>query len=161
MIKVITETLILGLLFLQSPIAGRKSERESDGFVGPVKKALKEWSPVSGFPYSKDVRCRAQSYVYDKDGRRIQSSIFSGPCGSDEHQDHYTYDQDGNRTTRFEYIQGKNSPPPPPPPMMPPGAKGSQGIKGPPIGSSGKRPEKGPQGGYLFRFNIRPSSIIP
>lgn len=133
MIKVITGTLVFGLLFLQSPSAGRKSERESDGFVGPVKKALEEWSPVSGYPYlSPDDRCHARSRVYDKDGRLIQHSYFSGPCGSDENREHYTYDQDGNRTIRLEYIQGKNSPPPPPPPMMPPGAKGGPEVKGPP-----------------------------
>lgn len=133
MIKVITGTLVLGLLFLQSPSAGRKSERESDGFVGPVRKAIEEWSPVSGYPYlSPGDRCRARSHFYDKDGRHIQYSYFSGACGSDEHQEHYTYDQDGNRTARFEFIQGKNSPPPPPPPMMSPGAKGGQAVKGPP-----------------------------
>src|SRR5262245_43720383 len=128
MIKVISATFIFSMLFLQSPSAGRKSERESDWFVGTVKKALEEWAPVSGYPYPPDARCRARSHVYDKDGRRIQYSSFSGSCGSDENREHYTYDQDGNRTTRFEYIQGKDSPPPPPPPMMPPG----QAIKGPP-----------------------------
>jgi hypothetical protein len=133
MIKVITGTLVFSLLFLQSPSAGRKHERESEGFVGPVKKALEEFSPVSGYPYlSPDDRCRTRSHVYDEGGRLIQKSYFSGPCGSDENQEHYTYDQDGSRTTRFEYIQGKNSPPPPPPPMAPPGAMGGQAVKGPP-----------------------------
>lgn len=126
--KVIIATLIIGLLFLQSPSGGRKSDRESNGFAGNVKKALEEWSPVSGYPYPQDARCRARSHVYGKDGRLIQYSSFSGACGSDENREHYTYDQDGNRTTRFEFIQGENSPPPPPPPMMPPG----QAIKGPP-----------------------------
>lgn len=131
MIKVITGTLVLGVLFMQSQSAGRKSERESSGFVGPVKKALEEWSPISGYPYPQDARCHTRSRIYDKDGRLIQYSYFSGACGSDENREYYTYDQGGNRTVRFEYIQGKNSPPPPPPPMMPPGAKGGQAINGP------------------------------
>lgn len=128
MISIIAAILILGLISLQSPGGGRRSERESDGFVGKVKKSLEEWSPVSGYPYIKDTRCRARSQVYDKDGRLIQSSFFTSSCGSDENREHYKYDKDGNRTTEFEFIQGKNSPPPPPPPMMPPG----QAIKGPP-----------------------------
>jgi hypothetical protein len=133
MIKAITGTLVFGLLFLQSPSVGRKPERESAGFVGPVKKAVEEFSPVSGYPYlSPDDRSRIRSYVYDKDGRLIQYSFFTGSRGSDENQEHYTYDQDGNRTTRSVYIQGKNSPPPPPPPMMPPGAKEGQAVKGAP-----------------------------
>ena len=132
MIKVITGMLIFGLLFLQSPIAIRKSERECNGFVGPVKNSLEEWSPVSGYPYPSNARCHIRAQVYDKDGRLLQSSFFTGACGSDENREHYTYEQDGSRTTRFEYIQGKNSPPPPPPPMMPPAAKGGEAVKGPP-----------------------------
>jgi hypothetical protein len=133
MIKAITGTLVFGLLFLQSPSVGRKPERESDGFVGPVKKAIEEFSPVSGYPYlSPDDRSRIRSYVYGKDGRRIQYSFFTGSRGSDENQENYEYDQDGNRTTHSVYIQGKNSPPPPPPPMMPPSAKEGYTVKGPP-----------------------------
>jgi RHS Repeat len=128
MISIITATLFFGLISLQSPGVGRRSERESDGFVGNVKKSLEEWTPVFGYPYLQDTRCRARSHVYDKYGRLIQYSFFTGACGSDENRNHYKYDQDGNRTTHTEYIQGKNSPPPPPPPMLPPG----QAIKGPP-----------------------------
>jgi hypothetical protein len=129
---IITGAIVLGLLFLQSPNVARKSERVSDGFVGPVKKVFEEWSPVSGYPYPADARCRTRLRIYDSDGRLIQSSSFSNSCGSDEHRDQFTYDQDGNRIIRSEFIQGENSPPPPPPPKMPPGAKGSQVIKGPP-----------------------------
>jgi hypothetical protein len=128
MIKVIAGTLIFSLLFLQSPSAGRKSERESDGFVGPVKKAVEEWSPVFGYSDPPDSRFQSRVQVYDKDGRLIQYSIYSGVFSKDENREHYTYDPEGNRTTRFEFIQGKNSPPPPPPPMMPPGTV----VKGPP-----------------------------
>jgi len=124
MIKVITGTLIFGLLLMQSPSAIRKSERVCSGFVGPVKKALEEWSPVSGYPDPPDARCRAQAQVYDKDGRLLQSSFFTGACDGDENREHYKYDQDGSRTSRTEQILGKNGPPPPPPPMTPPGAKG-------------------------------------
>jgi len=96
--------------------------------VGPVKKSHEEWSPVSGYPYPSDAKCRARTHTFDQDGRIIQYSSYSGGCGSDEDRERYKYDQDGNRTTTFEYIQGENSPPPPPPPMMPPGAA----VKGPP-----------------------------
>jgi hypothetical protein len=133
MTKIITGMLVFGLLFLQTPGASKKSERVCYGFVGPVKKATEEFSPVSGYPYlSPNDRCRVRSQVFDKEGKLVQNSYFSGACGSDENQERYTYDQDGNRTTSFEYIQGKNSPPPPPPPMAPPGPKGGQEVKGPP-----------------------------
>src|SRR5215475_6767100 len=153
MINIITATLIFGLISLQSPGGGRRSERESDGFVGKVKKSLEEWSPVSGYPYPQDTRCRARSQVYDKNGRLIQYSFFTSSCGSDENRQNYNYDQDGNRTTEFEFIQGKNSPPPPPPPMMPPG----QAIKGPPkttfkYDSQGRIAEKD-----IFRANGEPN----
>jgi hypothetical protein len=129
MTKIITVILVLGLLFVQTPSASKKSERVCYGFLGPVKKAIEEWSPISGYPnLSPNDRCRARSQIYDKDGKLIQNSYFSGSCGSDENRDHYTYDQDGNRTTSFEFIRGENSPPPPPPPMAPPG----QAVKGPP-----------------------------
>jgi hypothetical protein len=51
MTKVFIATFISCLVFFQTSDAGRKSERVSDGFVGPVKMALEEWSAVSGFPY--------------------------------------------------------------------------------------------------------------
>jgi hypothetical protein len=124
MIEVVTGMLILGLILLQSPIPANKSDRESEGFVGPVKRAHEEWSPVSGYPYPPDARCRARTHTFDKDGRLTQYSYYSSWCGSDEEREYYKYDQDGSRTTRFESIQGENSPPPPPPPMMPPGAEG-------------------------------------
>jgi hypothetical protein len=128
MIKILTGMLILGLLFPQSPTPARKSERESNGFVGHVKKAHEEWSPVSGYPYPSDAKCRVRTHTFDQDGRLTQYSYYSGGCGSDEHREHYKYDQDGSRTMTFEFIQGKGSPPPPPPPMMPAGAA----VKGPP-----------------------------
>lgn len=132
MIKITAGTLILGLLFLQSQSAARKSDRELDGFVGPVKKSFIEWSPVSGYPYPPDSRCRRHTSVYDPDGRMIQSSVYPGNCGSDEIRELYTYDQEGNRISHTEEIRGKNSPPPPPPPMPEPGAKKDEGVKGPP-----------------------------
>jgi hypothetical protein len=132
MIKIIAGTLILGLLFLQTPSAARKSDRELDGFIGPVKKSFIEWSPVSGYPYPPDSRCREHTSVYGPDGRKIQSSVYPGSCGGDEIRGLYTYDQEGNRITRTEEIRGENSPPPPPPPMPAPGAKKDEGVKGPP-----------------------------
>lgn len=127
MIKIVTGIMILGVL-LQSPTSNRKSERETEGFVGPVKNAIVEWMPVSGYPNLPNTKLPYHIYVYDREGRRIRYSYFSGALSGDEHREEYTYDKDGNRTTRDEFIQGKNSPPPPPPPMMPPGAA----VKGPP-----------------------------
>src|SRR5262245_21114701 len=79
MTKIITGMMVFGLLFLQAPSASKKSERVCYGFVGPVKKAIEEFSPVSGYPYlSPSDRCRVRSQVYDKGGRLIQYSFFTG-----------------------------------------------------------------------------------
>lgn len=131
MSKVIITTFIFCLVFLQSPSTRKKSDRELDGFAGPVKKVFEEWSPVSGYPNPSDARCRTLTKIYDPNGRLVQSSLYPGSCGSDEIREHYTYDQEGNRTERTEEFQGKDSPPPPPPPMPPPGAR-DQAVKGPP-----------------------------
>lgn len=131
MLKVFITIFVFCSLFLQSSSVGKKSEREFDGFVGPVKSAFEEWSPISGYQYPSNARCRNSSKVYDQNGRLIQSSLYPGACGSDEIREHYTYDQEGNRTERTEEFQGKGSPPPPPPPMPPLGANG-QVVKGPP-----------------------------
>src|SRR5262245_10872109 len=129
MIKVISGTLIFCLLSLQSPGDFIKSERECEGFVGPVKNSLEEWSPVSGYPYPSTTRCRSRAHVYDKDGRLFQYSYFTGACGSDENREHYTYDLGGNRTSRTEEILGKNSQPPPPP-LSQPGAMIGPAVRG-------------------------------
>src|SRR5215475_9212988 len=99
MIEVLTGMLILGLILLQSPIPARKSERESEGFVGPVKRAHEEWSPVSGYPYPPDARCRARTHTFDQDGRLTQYSYYFGGCSGGEDREYYKYDQDGSRTT--------------------------------------------------------------
>jgi hypothetical protein len=70
--------------------------------------------------------------IYDQNGRLIQSSSYPGSCGSDEIREHYTYDQEGNRTESTEEFRGKDSPPPPPRPMPPPGTKEDQSVKGSP-----------------------------
>jgi len=80
MIIVIAGTLIFSLLFLQSPSAGRKSERESDGFVGPAKKAVEEWSPVSGYsdPLILDSNLEYKSMTKMEGSFNIQSiQVFS------------------------------------------------------------------------------------
>ena len=75
MSKVIITTFIFCLVFLQSPGVRKKSDRDLDGFVGPVKKVFEEWSPVSGYPYPSDARCRTLTKIYDQNGRLVQSSL--------------------------------------------------------------------------------------
>ncbi len=127
--KAILITFIFCFAFFQSASVKNKSDREHDGFVGNVKKAFEEWSPISGYPsyLQPGTRYRGSTRIYDADGRLLQSSVYPGAGGSDELRDHYTYDKDGARMSRTEEIRGENSPPPPPPPMPPPGSKEEKG----------------------------------
>lgn len=99
----------------QAPVTKKASDREHDGFVGPVKKVFVEWSPISGGSVPAGSRCRDMTKVYDSSGRLMQHSVYSGACGDDERREDYTYTQDGSRTAKTLKIQGKDSPPPPPP----------------------------------------------
>jgi hypothetical protein len=42
--------LIVFLVSSQTTVTNRKSDREHDGFVGPVKKVFEYWTPISGSP---------------------------------------------------------------------------------------------------------------
>ena len=99
----------------QASVTKRESDREHDGFIGPVKKVFVEWSPISGGNYPVGSRCREMTKRYDQDGRLMQHSLYPGACGSDEMRNDYTYAQDGSRTEKSQEIRGKDSPPPPPP----------------------------------------------
>jgi len=107
--------MILCLALAQSPAAGRMSDREHDGLIGPVKRVFVEWSPTET---PGDVRpgthCRDKTDIYDERGRLSRHSIYPGACNSDEIRDDYTFDGAGNRMTVETGIRGKNSPPPPP-----------------------------------------------
>lgn len=99
----------------QASVAQRESDREHDGFVGPVKKVFEWWSPISGGNYPPGSRCRTMTKVYDPTGRLVQHSLYPGACGVDEIRNDYSYAPDGSRTEQSQEIRGKDSPPPPPP----------------------------------------------
>lgn len=115
--KYIFTLLIFCLACSQAPVTKRESDREHDGFIGPVKKVFVWWSPVSGGNYPAGARCRDMTKVYDQSGRLMQHSVYPGACGSDEIRMDYSYAADGSRTEKSQEIRGKDSPPPPPPPM--------------------------------------------
>ncbi len=123
--KMILSVILCALAFGQITSVKRKSDRELDGYVGPVKHVLKEWSPLEKARHyiPPGTRCRTHAAVYDEQRRQLQSSHFSNSCGTDENRDTYTYDAEGNYTIRSESFHDPKSPPPPPPPMPPPGAK--------------------------------------
>ena len=99
----------------QATVTKTESDREHDGFLGPVKKVFVEWSPISGGNYPVGSRCRELTKVYDQNGRLMQHSLYPGDCGRDEIRNDYSYAPDGRRTAKSQDIRGKDSPPPPPP----------------------------------------------
>jgi len=107
--------LILSIACNQAAISKKQSDREHDGFVGPVKKVFVMWSPISGSNYPVGSRCRQLTNEYDENGRLMRHSVYPGACGSDEIREDYSYSQDGNQITKTREIRGTNSPPPPPP----------------------------------------------
>jgi hypothetical protein len=115
--------MMLVFSYAQTSAPKRISDREQNGFLGPVKKMFAEWTPVDqprgGTP--PGTRCRQQTSLYDTDGRLLQNSVYPGPCGSDEIRETYTYAKDGSRTSTTQDIKGVNSPPSPPPAAPPPG----------------------------------------
>jgi hypothetical protein len=115
--KTIILFLVLCVVSGQATGPNRKSDREHDGFVGPVKKVFVFWTPISGSNYPDGSKCRELTKEYDQTGKIIRNSVYPGPCGSDEIRDDYTYSPDSNKTTRRQEILGANSPPSPPPPV--------------------------------------------
>jgi hypothetical protein len=120
--------LIFCLAFPQSSEIRKQTDREHDGFLGPVKKAHEEWSPVTR--NQNDIRpgtrCRKATNMYDAGGRITRSYIYAGSCGDDELREYYTYDKDGNQMILEEEILGVGSDSPPPP-MPAPGGIQDQG----------------------------------
>lgn len=107
--------LILSIACNQAAISKRESDREHNGFVGPVKKVFVIWSPISGSNYPVGSRCRELTDEYDENGRLMRHSVYPGACGSDEIREDYSYSQDGNQITKTQEIRGADSPPPAPP----------------------------------------------
>src|SRR5688572_17636156 len=106
--------LILSVACNQAAVPKRESDREHDGFVGPVKRVFVVWSPISGSNYPIGSRCRQLTNEYDENGTLMRHSLYPGACGSDEIREDYSYSQDGTQTTKTQEIRGTNSPPPPP-----------------------------------------------
>jgi hypothetical protein len=107
--------LILLVACNQVSITIIESDREHDGFAGPVKKVFVWSSPISGGNYPVGSRCRQMTKVYDQHGRLMQHSLHPGPCGSDEIRYEYSYTPGGDRIEKSQKIRGGGSPPPPPP----------------------------------------------
>jgi len=121
--------LIFSVACQQAARSKRESDREHDGFVGPVKRVSVVWSPISGTSYPAGSRCRQLTDEYDENGRIIRHSVYPGACGSDEVREDYSYSQDGTQTTKMRELRGADSPPPPP--AVASGANGGD-DKGPP-----------------------------
>jgi len=111
--------LLLCVVSNQATVSKPESDREHDGFVGPVKKVFAVWTPISESNYPPGSKCRQLTSEYDQTGRITRHSVYPGPCGSDELREDYTYSADGIRTTKYQEIRGANSPPSPPPPAPP------------------------------------------
>ena len=58
--------LILSVSCTQAQTTKTESDREHDGFVGPVKRVFVVWSPISGSNYPAGSRCRERTKVYDE-----------------------------------------------------------------------------------------------
>jgi hypothetical protein len=146
--KVLTAAILFCLAFSQSSEPGKQTDREHDGFAGPVKKMHEDWSPITEnwSDIRPGTRCRRSTKFYDDAGRVTQSSLYPGSCGSDELREYYTYDQEGNQMSREEEILGPGSNPPPPP-MPPPGGVQDQGP--------GKKIFKYDSQGRLAEFFVR------
>lgn len=130
--KILLCLVLTTLVLAQAINVKRKSDRELDGYLGPAKTVLEEWSPLEKPRYyiQPGTRCRQHAAVYDEKGRELQSSLFPGSCGMDELRTTYIYDNEGNFTTKEEEFRDPKSPPPPPPMMAPPGTKSAP--SGPP-----------------------------
>jgi hypothetical protein len=132
------------------------SDRERDGFVGPVKRVFVEWSPIyrpwGYIPVGS--HCREMTKGYDENGRLIQHSIYPGSCGSDERREEYSYAPDGSRTANVQEIRGKNSPPPPPPPI----GTGSNSKQE--TGEPRTTFKYGPSGKLIEEVSVRPSGRV-
>jgi hypothetical protein len=148
------------LLFLfiacsQAPSSKPVSDREHDGFAGPVKKVFVEWSPVyrpwGNIPIGS--RCREMTKHYDENGRLMMHSTYPGSCGSDERREEYTYAPDGSRTAKAQEIRGKDSPPPPPP--MATGSNTKQET-----GEPRTTFKYGPSGLLIEEASLRPSGKV-
>ena len=94
----------------QTSVTKRLSDREQDGFVGPVKKVSVTWTPVSESSDPGDSKCRQLTDEYDQMGRITRHSVYSGACGSDEIREVHTYSANGERHTTTRTIRAPNSP---------------------------------------------------
>ena len=83
--KHIFVALILCVACTQATVRERSSDREHDGFVGPVKKVFVEWSPISGGNYPVGSRCRQMTKVYDQGGRLMQHILYPGGVFAIDH----------------------------------------------------------------------------
>ena len=109
--RLILAALMLCSINPQAVTTKYASDREHDGFAGPVKSVSVEYSTIYESHPSTPVgsHCREMKNFYDKDGRLMKHSVYPGSCGSDEILAEYTYAQDGSRTARMRSIQGRNS----------------------------------------------------
>ena len=122
------------LMPTQAPSPQKMSDREQEGFRGPVMKVFEEWSPQteeSNIPIG--ARCPRETKTYDQQGRLTSDVLYPGKCGGDgEIREDYSYDKDGNRLERHDDSKASGisvSPPKPPTPSAGGNQNGSYTFK--------------------------------
>lgn|SRR5262245_10254978 len=118
----------------QAPSLQKMSDREQEGFRGPVMKVFEEWFPQteeSNTPIG--ARCPRETKTYDQQGRLTSDVLYPGVCGEDgEIREDYSYDKDGNRIERYDDSKASVisvSPPKPPTPSAGGNQNGSYTFK--------------------------------
>jgi len=104
--KILIAAIFFCLAYSQSSEVRRQTDREHDGFVGPVKKMHEDWSPVTKNWYDirPGTRCRKATKIFDPAGRITQSSLYPGSCGADELREYYIYfDSDDKAREAYLY----------------------------------------------------------
>src|SRR5262245_17570678 len=93
----------LSLTLTQSTSAKKMSDREHEGFKGPVRKVFEESSTITeGSNSSIGARCPILTQTYDRQGRLTTIVLYPGSCGSEEIRHNCSYDKNGNRLERID-----------------------------------------------------------
>jgi TonB family protein len=132
--------LVLCLLLTSSVAAQKKkTDREHDGFFGPVHTIIEEGAALIGTPDKpiEGARYRLESRTYDLNGNLIEKIVYGG-VGGKEVIDRavYSSDSEGNRIEN-SYTGGSGIPDP-------------SASQPPPV-----KEDRGPDGSYLYRHVFR------
>lgn len=112
MMKIVAPLIMCLLLTLPVLAQEKLTDREQDGFLGPVHTVLEESAPLTGTrdkPVDGAQR-RVESRTYDPDGNLTEKIVYSGDHGQDVlERIVYGSDSAGNRTENI-YITGSEIP---------------------------------------------------